>query len=287
MRGVRDGFWSISVYNADGFFEEQTTATPTASTTSPRSQTPMARSPSTSAVAARIGTTACRSWTAGTTPSASTGPPEVLDGSGHSLPSSSVNPCGRASRRSRRSPRSRRTSRTASSAIPTAERAPRPASSEDVEEELRAAVDHRGRVGEAGSPVHHAEQLHDAPHPVERAQLGADRAEQLQPGEPCRLAGGDHVEIRTDLAGEELAVGPYRTVAGEEEQRAAAHGRHVEPGAARRRRERETEVCQALLRCTVVHGPDHTAGPEPGLPPLTRAAVDCGDSRTSRSRDAL
>ena len=52
----------------------QTIATPTASTTSPRPQTTTARSPSTSAVAATIGTTACRSWTAGTTRSGSTDP---------------------------------------------------------------------------------------------------------------------------------------------------------------------------------------------------------------------
>ena len=52
----------------------QTTVTPIASTTSPRPQTTMARSPSTSAVAATIGRTACRLWEAGTTRSGCTDP---------------------------------------------------------------------------------------------------------------------------------------------------------------------------------------------------------------------
>ena len=68
-------------------------------------------------------------------------------------------------------------------------------------------------------------------------------------------------EIGTDLAGEELAVGPDRPVAREEEERAAAHRRHVEPGAARRRRERETEVGQALLGGAVGHGPGSYGAP--------------------------
>ena len=40
-----DGFWSISVYNAEGYFEQEPVSTPTRSTTSPRRKAPTARSP--------------------------------------------------------------------------------------------------------------------------------------------------------------------------------------------------------------------------------------------------
>ena len=68
-----DGFWSISVYNADGFFERNDrdaysvnniTATPN----------PTGRSRSASVGVRMTDRTACRSWMAGTTWSACTGP---------------------------------------------------------------------------------------------------------------------------------------------------------------------------------------------------------------------
>lgn len=63
-----DGFWSISLYNVDGYFEV-TSQAPTASTTSLQPGTTTAPSLSTSAGPTTIGRIACRSWTAGTTPS--------------------------------------------------------------------------------------------------------------------------------------------------------------------------------------------------------------------------
>ena len=68
-----DAFWSISVYNAQGYFEPNR-RTPTRSTTSPRRRTTTARSPSSSAAATARPPTACRSCPAGTTSSASTAP---------------------------------------------------------------------------------------------------------------------------------------------------------------------------------------------------------------------
>ena len=60
-----DGFWSISVYNAKGYFEPNS-RTPTRSTTSPRSRTRTAQSPSSSAAATARSTIAYRRRRAGT-----------------------------------------------------------------------------------------------------------------------------------------------------------------------------------------------------------------------------
>ena len=68
-----DGFWSISVYNADGLLRAQRPQRLQRQQHHRHTRTPTARSPSTSAAAATTDRTACRSWTAGTTPSACTG----------------------------------------------------------------------------------------------------------------------------------------------------------------------------------------------------------------------
>ena len=56
-----DGFWSVSVYNEGGLFREESVQRLFASTTSPPRRRPMARSPSSSAVATAKFRTASRS----------------------------------------------------------------------------------------------------------------------------------------------------------------------------------------------------------------------------------
>ena len=60
-----DGFWSISLYNAEGYFEP-TISTPTHSITSQRRKATTARSPSSSAAAIAKFQIVCRLWGAGT-----------------------------------------------------------------------------------------------------------------------------------------------------------------------------------------------------------------------------
>ncbi len=67
-----DGFWSISVYNAAGYFEANDRNAYSVNNITAHARRTTARSPCTSAAAATTDRTACRSWTAGTTPSACT-----------------------------------------------------------------------------------------------------------------------------------------------------------------------------------------------------------------------
>ena len=68
-----DGFWSISVYNAKGYFEPNPLNAYTLNKHSPRRPAPTARSRSSSAAATAEVRTACRRRRAGTTSCASIG----------------------------------------------------------------------------------------------------------------------------------------------------------------------------------------------------------------------
>ena len=114
------------------------------------------------------------------------------------------------------------------------DRRPRSASrlAEDLDEQLRAAVDHRGLLGELRRAPHEPEELHHPLDPVEIADLGAQRRQQPQAGEPggiARVGRGHVVGAGPDPAGDDRPVGTDGACAGEEHEAAGPHGRHVEP----------------------------------------------------------
>ena len=70
---------------------------------------------------------------------------------------------------------------------------------EDISQQLRAAVDHlRGPV-EARRAVDHVEKLHHSSYPSQVTELGVQRSQDLQPGEPRRRLGGVQVEVAAHL----------------------------------------------------------------------------------------
>ncbi len=83
-----------------------------------------------------------------------------------------------------------------------------------------------------GRAVDHPEDLRHPDDAPEVADLGAERGEQLQAGQPRGLACGVDVEVAwpiTDLADHETAVGTDGTGAGQEHQLTDPDGRDVQP----------------------------------------------------------
>ena len=82
---------------------------------------------------------------------------------------------------------------------------------------------------EAGSAVYEAQQLDDAGHVIEVAQLLVERAQAGEDAQPRRLLCALHVYVEPDLAGDE-SLRPARPSARDEDEITGAHGTGVLPG---------------------------------------------------------
>src|SRR5882762_8051093 len=121
---------------------------------------------------------------------------------------------------------------------------------EHFDEQVRAAVDDLGLVGELGRAVHHAEQLHHALDAVEAAELGLHHREQREPDRARVLVALLDAEL-----GAELALHRARAFAGEKQQVAGAHRVHVVRDRRARRRELDAELLETFFRA---HGRETT-----------------------------
>src|SRR5690606_38603403 len=99
---------------------------------------------------------------------------------------------------------------------------------EDLDEEIRAAVDDFRLVLEVGHRVYHAEHLDDALHAVEAAELGAHHGEQVEPHAAGVLVALLDAEFAAHLALRQLSVlAGARTLAGEKQEIAGAYRVHI------------------------------------------------------------
>src|SRR6267378_4704865 len=121
---------------------------------------------------------------------------------------------------------------------------------EHLDEQVRAAVDHLGLVGELRRAVHHAEQLHHALDAVEAAQFGLHHREQREPDRARVLVALLDAEL-----GAELAFHRARALAGEKQQVAGAHGVHVVGDRRARRGELDAQLLETFFRA---HGRETT-----------------------------
>src|SRR5215469_15273466 len=79
-----------------------------------------------------------------------------------------------------------------------------PGSTEDLDQQVRAPVDDRGRPVEAGGYIHHAEDLDDPLDPAKIAEFSLQGREDRQGRHPRRLAALLQGEIAADLAAHHL-----------------------------------------------------------------------------------
>lgn len=119
---------------------------------------------------------------------------------------------------------------------------------ENGDEKVRAAVKHLGLLREGVGTLDESTHPHDATHLGEVSDLGLERGEQLEgarAGGRLRLLFGDG---RGHFAGDDLAIGRTRDLAGEEDQVAAPHGGNVIGHHGRGRGKSQAELGEARLR---------------------------------------
>src|SRR5439155_1348360 len=99
---------------------------------------------------------------------------------------------------------------------------------EHLHEEVRAAVDDLGLVFELGHRVDHAEDLDDALHLVEAAELRAHHGDEIETDAARVLVALLHGVFAADLApGTPAVLAGARPLAGEKQKVAGAHRVHV------------------------------------------------------------
>jgi len=120
------------------------------------------------------------------------------------------------------------------------------AGGEDVDEQVRGAVDHCGVIDEVRGGVDGAGDVEDLSDPGEAPEFGAEGGEEAERRESCRLCSLFDAEVVAELAGDQ--AGPVEgNVAGGVERRSVDDGHHV----AAERRERvgdgEAQLADALV----------------------------------------
>src|SRR5262245_47278384 len=123
-----------------------------------------------------------------------------------------------------------------------------PGIAEHFDEQVGAAVDHLGLVGELGHGVDHAEQLDHVVDAVERAERLARRRQQAETDQPRAPIALLHADVLADLAGEHGALLVARALAGQEQEIAGKPERHVVGDRRRHRWKDDAEFLQARFR---------------------------------------
>ncbi len=118
---------------------------------------------------------------------------------------------------------------------------------EDVDEEIRAAVDDERVLFEIGRGVDHAEQLDDALHAREVTEHLVQHREQVHADEPRVCIGLCDADVHAHLAGVDVAFGADRPLPGQIDQPALEDMRPVARHRLRRRRQREAARAQLLV----------------------------------------
>src|SRR5579875_1352651 len=119
---------------------------------------------------------------------------------------------------------------------------------EELREQIRCAVDHRGAVPELLRTGDEAEQLDDPPDPVEGSERVAGLGEQVEHAVTGSVTTCRHIEVGADAADP-----PVRTLTGEEEQISAADVADVMTRAGSQTGEREPELGEPGLGLKNAH----------------------------------
>ncbi len=77
---------------------------------------------------------------------------------------------------------------------------------EDLDEEVRAAVDDARMILEMRHGIDHAEQFHHPLHPGEIAERAMHDGKQVDARQPCMLVGPVDADVTADLAGMEMTI---------------------------------------------------------------------------------